>query len=250
MEDIEYQVMAAVERDHWWYRGMRRIAQVWLDHAFQHDEHAPWVALDAGCGTGGNMAYLLNRYGSAFGIDVAATALHFGALQHPSHFVRGSVSDLPYCDGCFDLVTAFEVLYHRGVPDEVVALREAWRVLRPGGWLLLRMPAYEWLRSAHDNAVHTRRRYVSAEVRALLQQAGFTVQRCSYINSLLLPLVVGARLAERIRPAAPHPATSAMTPPAAPINAAWTAVLNAESRWLTDHTFPAGLSILALGRKE
>ena len=189
VELAEYAVMAAVERDHWWYSGMREIAAAWLDAL------APTacVSLDAGCGTGGNLAYLLRDYGPTYGLDLAAEAVTLGYNNAPGHIGRGSVLDLPYRDASFDLVTSFEVLYHRAVPDEVAALREVWRVLRPGGWVLLRMPAYAWLRSSHDDAVHTRRRYLAAEVRDLLVDADFQVERCSYINSLLFPLALLAR---------------------------------------------------------
>ena len=189
MELAEYAVMAAVEREPWWYDGMREIAAAWLDAV------APTacVSLDAGCGTGGNLAYLLQDYGPTFGLDLAAEAVTLGYNNAPGHIGRGSVLDLPYRDASFDLVTSFEVLYHRAVPDEVAALREVWRVLRPGGWVLLRMPSYAWLRSSHDDAVHTRRRYLAAEVRDLLVDADFQVERCSYINSLLFPLALLAR---------------------------------------------------------
>jgi SAM-dependent methyltransferase len=243
--------MAAVERDHWWYAGMRRIASAWLD-AIPAQATAR-RSLDAGCGTGGNLAHLLGRYGPAFGLDLEPTAVALAWPNAPGQLVRGSVLELPYQDASLDVVTSFEVLYHRAVPDEVAALREVWRVLRPGGWALLRMPSYAWLRSAHDDAVHTRRRYVAAEVRGLLAQAGFTVERCSYINSLLLPLAVAARLPEKLRPqtsAAANQAESAMTLPHPLVNRIFGGVMGFEAWWLRHGgTFPAGLSILALARK-
>ncbi len=255
MELAEYTTMAAVEHQHWWYAGMRQIASAWLD-ALPAQAAGRLDSLDAGCGTGGNLAHLLDRYGPAFGLDLAPTAVTLAAANAPGRLVRGSVLDLPYTDASLDLVTSFEVLYHRAVPDEVAALREVWRVLRPGGWVLLRMPSYAWLRSAHDDAVHTRRRYVAAEVRDLLAQAGFTVARCSYINSLLLPLAVAARLPEKLRRShsgtsgATSPPESAMTLPHPLVNRLFGGIMNFEAWWLRrGGSFPAGLSILALARK-
>src|SRR5207244_1296128 len=86
--------------------------------------------------------------------------------------------------------TSFDVLYHRWVTDDGAAVDELARVLKPGGVLLLRLPALEALRRTHDEAVHTRHSYTRREVRALLAQAGLTRVRDTYCNSLLLPFVV------------------------------------------------------------
>jgi ubiquinone/menaquinone biosynthesis C-methylase UbiE len=200
MERTEYAVMAAVEDRHWWYGGMRAIAAALLDSVYQGrgDLHI----LDAGCGTGGN-ALFLRRYGQVVGIDLAAEALDLGGQRLPGALARGSVLELPCADAIFDLVTSFDVLYHRAVPDERQALRESARVLRPGGRLLIRLPAYEFLRSKHDRAVHTRRRYTAGAARLLLQASGFAVERCSYVNSLLFPLPLAQRLMEHWRPRRP-----------------------------------------------
>ena len=122
--------MAAVEERHWWYGGMRAIAAALLDEAYRgrHDLHI----LDAGCGTGGN-ARFLRRYGTVVGIDLAAEALELGGERLPGVLARASVLDIPFADARFDLVTSFDVLYHRAVPDEGRALRETARVLRPNG---------------------------------------------------------------------------------------------------------------------
>jgi SAM-dependent methyltransferase len=239
--------MAAVERDHWWYAGMRRISRAWLDPLAAGSPG--WRSLDAGCGTGGNLAYLLSQYGPAFGLDLASEAVSLGYANAPGRLARASVLELPYVDASFDLVTSFEVLYHRAVPDEAAALAEVRRVLKPGGRALLRMPAYGWLRSAHDDAVHTRRRYVAAEVRELLERSGFAVERSSYINSLLFPLILAVRLSEKLRGQQPEQA-SAMELPHPLINRVFGAALAAEAWWLgRGRSFPAGVSILALARK-
>jgi SAM-dependent methyltransferase len=152
---------------------------------------------------------------------------------------------LPFADDSFDLVTSFDVLYHRAVPDEAPALAEARRVLRPGGRLLIRLPAYEWLRSRHDRHVHTRRRYTASEVRSLLESAGFFVERCSYVLSLLFPLPATARLLERLTP--DRGDESAMEMPARPLNAVLRAPMAVEAAWLSlGGSLPFGLSIMCL----
>lgn len=242
MERSEYETMAAVELRHWWYGGMRAISAALLDPLYR--ARRDLRILDAGCGTGGD-AMFLRRYGTVVGLDYAAEAVELAANRVPNGVVRGSVLELPFADNNFDLVTSYDVLYHRAVPDEAPALAEARRVLRPGGRLLLRLPAYEWLRSRHDRQVHTRRRYTAPAAVQLLEQAGFYVERTSYVLSLLFPLPAAARLLERFRPAAGD--SSAMEPPRGPLNAALRAPMALEAAWLgLGGTFPYGLSVVCL----
>ncbi|MFL5805018.1 MAG: class I SAM-dependent methyltransferase [Roseiflexaceae bacterium] len=246
MERSEYAVMAAVEDRHWWYGGMRAIAAALLDEAYRG--RGGLSILDAGCGTGGN-ALFLRRYGTVVGIDLAAEALELGGRRLPGALARGSVLDLPFADASFDLVTSFDVLYHRAVPDERPALCEAARVLRPGGRLLIRLPAYEFLRSKHDRAVHTRRRYTATAARMLLEAGGFAVERCSYVNSLLFPLPLAQRLIERALPALEHNDSDLALPPPL-LNEALRWPMAAEAAWLAHGgAFPAGLSIVCLAYK-
>lgn len=243
MERAEYDVMAAVEAAHWWYGGMRSIAAAILDPLYgnRHDLRI----LDAGCGTGGNGLFL-QRYGTVVGMDFAPEALALGQDRLRGQLVRGSVNSLPFADNSLDLVTSFDVLYHRGVPDEVVALRDVRRVLRPLGRLLIRLPAYEFLRSKHDRAVHTRRRYTAATVRALLAEAGLVVERTTYVNTLLFPIPLAQRLLERAVPALEHQ-ESDLAMPAPPLNTALGWPLATEAAWVEmGGSLPFGLSIVAL----
>jgi SAM-dependent methyltransferase len=185
--------MRAVEDRHWWYVGTRAIAR----DVLRGLKLPPCACvLDAGCGTGGNLA-MLAEHGDVTGLDWSDLALELAAERGRARLVRGSVAALPFAPASFDLATSFEVLYHRAVPDDVAALRELARVLRPGGWLLLRLPAYEWLRGAHDEAVHTVRRYTIAGLRAKLVSAGLRPRRLTHVNSLLLPLAAAKRVVER-----------------------------------------------------
>jgi SAM-dependent methyltransferase len=243
MEQAEYSVMAAVEDRHWWYGGMRAIAAALLDEVY--GGRRDLRILDAGCGTGANVRFL-RRYGAVTGLDLAPEALALAGAQSPGVLARGSVLALPYRDAAFDLVTSFEVLYHRAVPDERAALGEAWRVLRPGGRLLIRLPAFELLRGRHDEAVHGRRRYTAGQVRALLEQSRFRVERTSYVNSILLPLPLAQRLVERVLPERDldeHSSDLNMLPE--PLNEIMRWPMAAEAAWLArGHSFPAGLSVI------
>jgi SAM-dependent methyltransferase len=246
MERAEYLVMADVEGHHWWYGGMRAIAASMIDTAYAGRRNLD--ILDAGCGSGGNMQFL-QRYGSVIGIDLAAEALALSRASARGHLARASILTIPCADASFDLVTSFEVLYHRAVPDERMALREARRVLRSGGRLLLRLPAYQFLLRRHDREVHTRRRYTAGRVLALLRATGYAIERCTYINTLLFPLALAQQLAERALPGlAPH--GSNRLPPSAALNEALRWPLAAEAAWVAGgRSFPFGLSILCLARK-
>jgi SAM-dependent methyltransferase len=158
---------------------------------------------------------------------------------------QASVQALPFPAETFDLVTSFEVLYHLAVTDDTAALREYARLLKPGGWLMVRVPAHNWLRGAHDRQVHTRHRYAAGELRQKLEAAGFCIQRLSPVGLWLLPAAMLRRWLQ------PHPAaqTDVVLPPA-PINAALTWLLGLEGLWLRYLNLPGGLSLLALARKK
>ncbi len=247
MEHSEYSVMAAVEDRHWWYGGMRAIAASFLDEVYPPD--CGLHILDAGCGTGANLRFL-RRYGHTIGIDMAPEAVANSTLSSPGVVARGSVLSLPFADQSFDLVTSFEVLYHRAVESELAALLEVQRVLRPHGRLLIRLPAFELLRGHHDTAVHGRRRYTAGEVVDLLTSAGFHVERTSYVNSLLMPLALIQRLLERLRPIS-NTEESDLTLPPAFVNEAFRWAMAAEAAWLAaGRSMPVGVSVICRARRS
>lgn len=155
---------------------------------------------------------------------------------------------LPFATNSFDLVTSFDVLYHHAVEVEEVALRDFWRVLKPGGRVLLRLPAYNWLRGHHDEIVHTRRRFSAREVGHMLSASQFTVEKLSYANTILFPIAVVKRLAERVLAREDEHSDVRENPD-------WqddllARILSAEAGWLRKHNLPYGLSVVAVGRKE
>ncbi|WP_322511152.1 class I SAM-dependent methyltransferase [Chloroflexus sp.] len=236
--------MAAVELQHWWYGGMRAINAALLDRVF--GGRRDLRILDAGCGTGGD-ALFLRRYGVVVGIDLAAEAIALARGRIPGRLARGSVLQLPFANQSFDLVTSFDVLYHRAVIDERQALSEVRRVLRRDGRLLIRLPAYEWLRSRHDRQVHTRHRYTAGEVDRMLRANGFTVEHLTYALTLLFPISAMLRLLERVLPEQRN--ESAMELPSRPINAALRLPMMLEATYIArGGTLPFGLSIVALAR--
>lgn len=244
METEEYRTMFAVEDRHWWYVGMQAITVALI--ARLYPRRTDLRILDAGCGTGAAMGYLA-PFGPVTGCDLSAVALQFCRQRGLHSLNQASVLRLPFEEDCFDLVTSFDVLYHRAVGDYGQAVGEFDRVLKPGGRLLLRLPAYDWLRGHHDQVVHTTRRFTAAEVGRSLAAQGFLVEKLSYANTLLFPLALAKRLVERMRPVDGTMSDIQPNPP-------WqdkllARFLRAEAHWLVCHNLPFGLTVIAIGRK-
>jgi SAM-dependent methyltransferase len=190
--------MFEAEEAQWWYVGQRAIAHALLEPSAVTLEapEGELRILDAGCGTGGNLVHL-GRLGRAVGVDLAPEAAARWRTRSV-RAVRGSLLALPFPDGAFDIVTSFDVIYHAWVPDDGAAVEEMARVLRPGGLLLVRVPALGILRGAHDEAVETRHRYTRRELVGLLESRGLTAVRSTYANFLLFPLLLGRRTLDRL----------------------------------------------------
>lgn len=253
MEIEQYAVMARREDRHWWYAGMRSSALALLGHGLKGQTVER--LLDAGCGTGGTTVALQRFARQVVGVDFMWEAVRPAAARGlGGRLVRGSVERLPFADGAFDAVTSFEVIYHLGVGDDERSLGEIRRVLRPGGLLLLRLPAHDWLRGDHDRLVHTRHRYSKREVAEKLARAGFRVEVLSWANcALFAPAAAKRLLAERARPATAGGREGDAEPdlwqPPGPLNAGLQGVVGVEAvAFRRGWSLPFGLSVIALAR--
>lgn len=242
MEPTEYDNLARLEGRHWWYAGMREIASQVLHSVSLHPS---LQILDAGCGVGGGLEWLA-AYGETSGIDLNPLAVGYAA-RISQRVAQASVQQLPFPADAFDLVTSFDVLYHLAVTNDEAALRECARVLRPGGLLLVRVPAYNWLRGTHDRQVHTRHRYDGHELRQKIERAGLTVFRLTHAGLTILPMALLLRLAQSFRSDMTARSDVAMPPEA--LNRMLTGMLAAEGVWLRRFDSSFGLSLLALAGK-
>lgn len=246
MRNEEYALMRRVEDFHWWYRSLRAmIALAW--RRFGPAGGAQALCCDAGCGTGANLV-LATTWARAAGVDSSIEALRLARDRGLTALTRGDTARLPFADGRFDTVLSMDVLYHRDVTDPAAALREMGRILKPGGLLLLNVPAYEWLRSPHDIAIHTGRRFTRRKVRLLLEDTGFEVVWLTYWNCLLLPVIATARL---LRPHS-HATEKSDLEDAhdGPLNRLLAATLAIERLALRITPLPCGVSIFAVARTE
>lgn len=236
---------AAVEDRHFWFRGLRRNAQLMLHEAGVRPGLS--LILDSGAGTGRNLDWL-SEYGPAFGVDLTPLALEVGRSKG-RRLARASVTALPFPTGTADLITSFDVLYCLDDESEARALREMWRVLKPGGVALINAAALDILRGSHSALTLEQRRYTPSRVRAGLVAAGFEVERVTFTNVCLFPPVLAVRGLERLTGRANEASDADLTIPAAPINAAFDLCLRLENRLLSLMNMPIGTSVMAVARK-
>ena len=194
MQAQDYAYLYELEESFWWFAGMREISQSLLDQLLP--KGIVRRALDAGCGTGGMLSWLSRYTGgdNVVGIDLSTTALKFCQARVQKDLAQGSIAQLPFADSSFDLVASFDVFQHVLGKDDLRAIAEIYRVLRPGGIAFVRVSAYEWLRSAHDEALAVQRRYTLQELSEEMRRAGFSTRRATYANTLLLPVAAAKRL--------------------------------------------------------
>jgi SAM-dependent methyltransferase len=238
------QAMLEVDEHHWWYRGRRRIIRAELARL---PLPARSRVLDAGCGSGRTLQEL-RQFGEVSGIELDPEAARVARSRGDYDVRIGRLEELPWEDARFDLITCLDVIEH--TPDDRLTLRELRRVCKPGGWLLVTVPAYQALWSVHDEANHHYRRYVRATLRSAAVQAGWQVQRMTSFNSLLLAPAAAVRLSQRRRM---HPPNDTYKPDLqlgpAWLNGVLERPLQIEARWLArGRTLPAGLSLLAVLR--
>lgn len=254
MRTEDYAYLYALEEDFWWFTGMREITATLLDPFCPLGQDR--LILDAGCGTGGNLVWLKRYAGNEIvvGIDLVADALGFCRHRSDQHLAQASATDLPFSSESFDLVTSFDVWEQLpGEESDFQAMREMHRVLRPNGICFVRVPAYEWMRSGHDLALATQRRYTLKRLRQKMNRAGFNILRATYANTLLLPLAMLRRLVlKRIRLSDPGSDVKPLPPQLQLMNSVFTNVLRGEARLLkgAKTRLPAGLSAICIAQKS
>lgn len=247
MERSEYDRLAAHDRRMWWFRGLHAVVLGALRRAGGAATSAP--LLDAGCGTGGLLAVLADAFPRAdpVGVELDAGAAARARSVSGRPICVGSVNALPFADDTLAAIVSADVLCHRAV-DETAALRHFHRCLKPGGTLVLSLPAYRWLISDHDRAVHNVRRYTAAGVRLLLGGAGFGAIRASYWNTVLFPLMVLRRKLGWRRVEGARASDVALLP--APIEALFGAIVKGEAMLIgSGLRLPFGGSVLATAVK-
>lgn len=238
---------ARAERDHFWFRGFRRFVEPLVAAAVQ--QVRPGVRpeiLDCGCGTGHNL-HMLRKYGRAYGIDLTWSGLQYAARQGERLVARASAAQLPFPDARFDLVTSFDVIYSLDDEVERAAIAEMFRVLTPGGQLILNVAAIQWLRGNHSVLGGEVRRYSKGDLCRRLEAGGFRVTRSTYTNFTILPMIAAIRLTQRL--SGHVESAEEIAVPSAPVNTLLSGLLAIEAAALRVVNMPIGSSLLAVATK-
>ena len=243
MNTAEYFEMEKHESSYWWHVGRIRIID--NQHKIHLKNGKKHKMLNVGCGTGGTID-MLQQYGTVHNVDIADEALAFMRQKGYKNLKKVSGIALPYRDNTFDTVGAFDVLEH--IEKDNDALLEWYRVLKPGGKLFLTVPAYTWLWSGHDTALHHQRRYRRSHMRKMLHSHGFEIKKLSYAIVFSLPLVAGFRMLKSITNAKVDSKTSYVELPTW-LNSFFTKLLHAEAWFHRYIDFPSGTTVLAVVEK-
>jgi SAM-dependent methyltransferase len=242
MDPSLYPRMAELEDGHWWFVSRRKIVESLLER-LKLDADAK--ILEAGCGTGGNLP-MLACLGRVYATELDQQGLHFSRARGLGEVEPGRLPDqIPFGDTRFDLILMTDVLEH--LEQDAAALHALRGRLKPGGALLLTVPALQWLWSAHDVAHHHHRRYHARQLRALACEAGYEVQYLTYYNFLLLPAIVATRSIRRltgVRSAQGHD----LRMPSPRVNCVLAAVFSSERHILRWTSIPIGMSLVMLAR--
>jgi SAM-dependent methyltransferase len=237
-----------VEDVHWWFVGRRRILLQVLGKYLGRDSAEPRRILDVGCGTGTMLSHLAS-FGKAQGVDIDEEAVGYCLERGLTDVRLGEAAKLPFDDGSFDLVTALDVVEH--LDDDVGALREMRRVLRPGGRILVTVPAFRFMWGDQDEVNQHKRRYVASELRDRLRAAGFDVVRVSYMNVFMFAPIAALRLLRRVqRRVRPRIAQESdfRYPAPGPVNFLLGGIFGAEAQIVKRFDIPFGVSIVALAQ--
>lgn len=233
-----FKEMAAVQQFHWWFVARRAILSAVVKRLRLPEQ--PRI-LEIGCGTGANLQ-MLRQHGALCAMEYDATARDMAANLGVCAVEAGGLPEpVPFADGGFDLICLLDVLEH--IEADSAALARVARLLKPGGRVLLTVPAYGWLWSVHDTAHHHHRRYTADSVRRVARSAGLMAYRVGYFNSLLFPLIAGVRMLGRMLVRPEHSDTAM---PNRWLNGLLRAVFSCERHWVARCGFPFGVSVIAV----
>ncbi|MCU0227381.1 MAG: methyltransferase domain-containing protein, partial [Bryobacterales bacterium] len=244
----EFANIAATEETFWWFRGMDRMLWDFLGRHAGAFADAP--ACEVGCGTGWVSAQFQARYplSRLTSLDLEREGLAYARHRGLHRLVLGDIRTLPWKGASFRLLLAMDVIAHLRPGEEGAALREFARVLQPGGVVVMRASAFDWLRSRHSAFVHERQRYTRAKLAPVLAAAGLQPLRWTYANSLLLPVALFKfRVWEPLTNSQPESGLQAVHPL---LNRVLERILRLEAAWLRmGGRFPVGQSLWVIARK-
>lgn len=242
MEIEEYTNIRYIDTYHFYYKAIVSMI-VQQIRKYKNDTKGLTI-LDAGCGTG-YLTQELSHFGKAEGVDIHPAAVSISTKRGIT-VRKASVTALPFNNQSFDVVVSVDVLYHKRIDNDEQALDEFFRVLKPNGILLLRVPAHSYLYVKHDAYVHTSRRYSAGEIIHKTKKAGFTIEYSSYTQASLYPLRLMQKVMERLITFSPH---SGIYRIPHSINELIYHILRMEIYLQNFFSLPFGIGVCVVGRK-
>lgn len=241
MERAIFDRMAELDQDHWWFLARRRILKALITRVVRPPKKSK--VLEVGCGTGHNLA-MLKGFGSVEASELDRCARAVANKRLPGKVKCAKLPDLTmFKRNGYDLIALLDVLEH--VPDDLASLRAIHMRLKPGGALLMTVPANPWMWSAHDSAHHHFRRYTKKQLEELFLRSGLDVQLLSCFNSLLFPLIAAARLFGKIT----RRESADDKLPSAPVNWLLEKIFGLEAALIGRIPMPFGVSLVAVVRR-
>ncbi|MEO5937662.1 MAG: class I SAM-dependent methyltransferase [Sphingomonas sp.] len=238
MDRIVYDRMAEHDSTHWWYTARRDILHDYVTRYADLPKDAR--ILEIGCGTGHNLPMLM-QFGRVDAIEIDPAAREIASKRLGKPVSEAPLPALPGIErSAYDMIAVLDVVEH--IEDDVAALTAMKECLKPGGKILIAVPAHQWMWSAHDKVNHHHRRYSKASLKAAIDAAGLAPKKLGYFNSLLFPLAAAARIAGRIT----GRDDSDDSPPAKPFNKAFEAIFRLERHLVGRVPMTPGVSILTL----
>ncbi len=242
MKPEAYGEMYENEDIHWWFVSRRAIIRKMIDRYI--DGGDTLKILEAGCGSGGNLS-MLDSYGELYAMEMDDNARRMANSRNVCHVKKGSLPhDIPF-NYEFDLICMLDVLEH--IDEDAAALEAIQKQLKPGGKLIITVPAYQFLWSGHDSALQHKRRYVKNRLTSLVSRSGLAVGYATYFNTILFPAVFLVRMLNNIKGKNDG---SDVYPPSAPVNHILKTIFSIERTILPKIVFPFGVSILLIAVKK
>jgi SAM-dependent methyltransferase len=238
MERVVYDTMADLDQRHWWYRARRQVLAALIRRLVRPPANAK--ILEIGCGTGHNLA-MLGAFGNVDALELDEKVRSVAEKRLGREVMSAPLPELAGVpERHYDLVGAFDVIEH--IDDDKAALASIASRLKPGGKLVMTVPAHQWMWSAHDVVNHHKRRYSKSALKQLIAASPLRLDALGYFNSLLFPVAVAERLSSKIR----GKDEADLSVPPGPINAALEGVFAVERHLVGRLPLPPGLSLFAV----
>jgi SAM-dependent methyltransferase len=245
MQQHTYAILDRVEDKHWWFVGRRAILESFLRQIQSSlvTQHSPLRILDVGCGTGANLE-MLSQFGDPEGVDISDDALEF-CDKKGLKAQKGLAEQLPFDDEIFDITTALDVVEH--LDNDIAGLKEMFRVTKKGGYSLIFVPAFMWLWGVQDDISNHRTRYTKRQIVDRLKKAGYSIERATYANWTFFTPILAGRTLMRLTGIKPESENNVNIPA---LNGIFGKLFSAESFWLKRFSFPIGVSIIVVAKKN